>query len=186
MVIGAGRIPPNPSELLGSQRMRDLVKQLSAVGARHHRHPPVATCDGCRHPRDARRRRAHRDLGRSDDVRHAAEGTGEPREGQRPRSGRRAEQGAPPRCGRRLLRLPIPVVPGQDNEQVEQRRRPGSRRHDDCRFGPTKDDCDRFGFRARTNGVTGSTFRSAERNCRLLSKSSRCSGSDQVHRSTSA
>jgi capsular exopolysaccharide synthesis family protein len=30
IVIGAGRIPPNPSELLGSQRMRDLVKQLSA------------------------------------------------------------------------------------------------------------------------------------------------------------
>jgi capsular exopolysaccharide synthesis family protein len=29
VVIGAGRIPPNPSELLGSQRMRDLVKQLS-------------------------------------------------------------------------------------------------------------------------------------------------------------
>jgi capsular exopolysaccharide synthesis family protein len=28
-VIGAGRIPPNPSELLGSQRMRELVKQLS-------------------------------------------------------------------------------------------------------------------------------------------------------------
>jgi capsular exopolysaccharide synthesis family protein len=29
-VIGAGRIPPNPSELLGSRRMRELVKQLSA------------------------------------------------------------------------------------------------------------------------------------------------------------
>jgi len=29
-VIGAGRIPPNPSELLGSQRMRDIVKNLSA------------------------------------------------------------------------------------------------------------------------------------------------------------
>lgn len=29
VVIGAGRIPPNPSELLGSQRMRDLVTTLS-------------------------------------------------------------------------------------------------------------------------------------------------------------
>jgi capsular exopolysaccharide synthesis family protein len=29
VVVGAGRIPPNPSELLGSQRMRDLVAQLS-------------------------------------------------------------------------------------------------------------------------------------------------------------
>lgn len=29
VVIGAGRIPPNPSELLGSNRMRDLVRTLS-------------------------------------------------------------------------------------------------------------------------------------------------------------
>ena len=28
-VIAAGRIPPNPSELLGSQRMRDLVRNLA-------------------------------------------------------------------------------------------------------------------------------------------------------------
>ncbi|WES62869.1 polysaccharide biosynthesis tyrosine autokinase [Microbacter sp. GSS18] len=30
VVIGAGRIPPNPSEVLGSQRMKDLIANLSA------------------------------------------------------------------------------------------------------------------------------------------------------------
>ncbi|MFT3874817.1 MAG: polysaccharide biosynthesis tyrosine autokinase [Propioniciclava sp.] len=29
MVVAAGRIPPNPSELLGSQRMRDLIRSLT-------------------------------------------------------------------------------------------------------------------------------------------------------------
>ncbi|MFC9984524.1 polysaccharide biosynthesis tyrosine autokinase [Microbacterium keratanolyticum] len=40
-VIGAGRIPPNPSELLGSQRMRDFVRALSESAIVILDSPPV-------------------------------------------------------------------------------------------------------------------------------------------------
>jgi capsular exopolysaccharide synthesis family protein len=40
-VLGAGRIPPNPSELLGSERMRDLLSEISKAAIVVLDSPPV-------------------------------------------------------------------------------------------------------------------------------------------------
>ncbi len=40
-VVGAGRIPPNPSELLGSQRMRDFLAEISKSAIVILDSPPV-------------------------------------------------------------------------------------------------------------------------------------------------
>ena len=117
MVIGAGRIPPNPSELLGSQRMRDLVKQLSASALVIIDTPAAAAGDRCRDHRHPRRRCTHRHLGRPHHLRHAAEGARESRTRQRTSARRRAQQGAAAQRRRGILRLPVPVVSGERRRQ---------------------------------------------------------------------
>ena len=106
-VIAAGRVPPNPSELLGSNRMRDLIRTLSERAFVIVDSPPLlpvtdaavlaTAVDGALIVITAGKttfemlHKAHR---------HA-------RQGQRPDARHRSQSGAAAGFGGRILRLPV-------------------------------------------------------------------------------
>ena len=94
LVLAAGSVPPNPSEVLGSERMHGLLADLTKHATVIIDAPPLLpVTDGAvlTHQADGALHRRH---ARQDDVRPARQGTGHAPEGTRSRARHRAEQGA--------------------------------------------------------------------------------------------
>ena len=108
-VLGAGPIPPNPSELLGSTAMRSILNHLTSrfdyvvIDS-----PPTAAGDGCRGALEPGRRRHRGRRVWHGAARPAGPHAREPGVGRRSRARPRAQPGAPEAQRARTARTPTP------------------------------------------------------------------------------